>query len=222
MNILTIAVHPDDETLGCGATLLKHRAQGARIHWLLVTSAQSPEFSASQIERARDQIEQVRAAYPFDGFHWLELPTTRLDALPISGLIERIRSIVEQVRPETIYVPNRSDVHSDHRVVFDACMAVVKTFYMQLLGVRRVLACEVASETDAAPALAETAFLPTVFVDVTDTFERKLELMSLYLSELHPEPMPRSLSAIRAQGRVRGATMGVTYAEAFMLLRELS
>ena len=37
-NILVVAVHPDDETLGCGGTLLKHKANGDKIHWLICTT----------------------------------------------------------------------------------------------------------------------------------------------------------------------------------------
>ena len=35
--VLVIAVHPDDETLGCGGTLLKHKFNKDEIHWLIVT-----------------------------------------------------------------------------------------------------------------------------------------------------------------------------------------
>jgi LmbE family N-acetylglucosaminyl deacetylase len=93
---------------------------------------------------------------------------------------------------------------------------------MRSLGVSRVLACEVLSETDASPPFAENAFLPNVFVDVSDTLERKLEIMQIYETELHPGFLPRSPSALRAMARFRGATIGVEYAESFMLVRELT
>jgi LmbE family N-acetylglucosaminyl deacetylase len=216
--VLAVAVHPDDETLGCGATLLKHRDAGDEVHWLLVTAL--PD-GAPVAERQRAQVETVRQEYGFSGCHWLKLPTSALDALPLNQLIAAIREVVERVRPAIVYVPNRSDVHSDHRIVFSAIQAVTKTFYMRTFGIRRVLACEVLSETDAAPALPEAAFTPNVFVDVTRTFERKVAIMQRYTTELHPEPLPRSISAVRALARYRGATIGVEAAEAFMLLREL-
>ena len=37
-NIIVIAPHPDDETLGCGGTLLRERKLGSRIHWINITS----------------------------------------------------------------------------------------------------------------------------------------------------------------------------------------
>jgi len=36
--VLIVAVHPDDETLGAGGALLKHKANGDKIYWLIVTT----------------------------------------------------------------------------------------------------------------------------------------------------------------------------------------
>lgn len=220
-NVLAIAVHPDDETLGCGATLLKCVEKGVPIHWLLVTAAADSSYSAEHIEQQRRQVQAVEKAYPFAQLHWLKLPTTRLETLPLNQVVNALREVVEQVRPEVIYLPHRGDVHSDHRVVHDAAMAVTKSFYMRQYGIRRILACEILSETDAAYPTAGCAFLPNVYVDVSDTFERKLEIFSLFKSEQHSGFLPRNESALRAQARVRGAAIGVEYAEAFMLMREI-
>ena len=220
-NIIVIAPHPDDETLGCGGTLLKLAQRGTLLHWLLVTAANEPNYSGDQIATQAVQVENVKQAYPFESLTWLKYPATRLDTVPLDSLIIALRKCLAQVRPEWVFITNRSDVHSDHRVVFQALAAILKPIYMRSLGVNRVLSYEVISETDAAPPLPEYAFLPTVFMDVGGTFERKMEIMRLYKTEVHPEPLPRSPSAIRAQARFRGATIGVEYAEAFMLIREI-
>lgn len=220
MNVLAVAVHPDDETLGCGGTLLRHAAGGDALHWLIVTAAQAPEYTEDQAGEQAKQVEAVRAAYPFATLHWLKFPSTRLDTVPLNELVEAIRRVIEEVRPETVFVPNRSDAHSDHRIVFQASLAALKSFYMRSLNVSRLLAYETLSETDAAPPLPENAFLPTVFMDVSATLERKSQIMRLYQSELQAKGLPRSLSALRALARYRGATVGVEYAEAFMLIRE--
>jgi LmbE family N-acetylglucosaminyl deacetylase len=78
----------------------------------------------------------------------------------------------------------------------------------------------VLSETEFTPALQATTFVPNVYTDVTDYFERKIEIMKFYGTEIMAEPLPRSLSSIRALGRYRGSHIGVRYAEAFMLLFE--
>jgi len=221
MKILVVAVHPDDETLGCGGTLLKHASQGDTLHWLIITSAHPQDYSQKIIAQQARQVSLVKKAYPFRTLNWLKFPTTRLETISLKTLIEAIEDVVQQVKPEIVFVPNPYDVHSDHRVTFSAAMTVFKPLSMPKRGIKRVLACEVLSETDAAPPLTNNVFIPNVFVDVSSTIERKLEIFSLYESELHSEPLPRSLSAIRALARYRGATIGVEYAEAFMLVREV-
>lgn len=219
-DILVVATHPDDETLGCGGTLLKLAHQGAPIHWLLVTAPHEPEYSAKQIIIEAKQIEDINQAYPFESLTWLKYRPSQLETLPLGLLIEELRECIVKIRPACVFIPNRSDVHSDHRVVCQALSAVLKPIYMRSLGVNRVLACEAISSTEAASPLPENLFLPTVYVDISDTFERKLDIMGLYKTEIQSEPLPRSPSAIRALARFRGASIGVKYAESFMLIRE--
>lgn len=221
MKALAIAAHPDDETLGCGGTLLGHVASGDTVHWLLVTAAHGPIFSEAQIQQQAAQVAAVAREYPFASLDWLKFPATTLESLPLNELVTALREVLVRVRPEVVYMPHRSDVHSDHRVVYQAVQAVLKSFYQRSLGVRRMLACEVLSETDAAPATPENAFLPNVYVDVSRSFDRKLDLMKMYKTELQRYPLPREPSAITALARFRGASVGVKYAEAFMLVREL-
>lgn len=220
--ILAIAVHPDDETLGCGGTLLKHAARGDELHWLIVTQAHEPQWPADLIARKAAEVEKVAAAYGIRQFYKLGFPTTQLDTTPQADLINAIRGVVDQVRPETVYLVNRSDVHTDHHAVFLAAMSVLKAFYMGKFGVRRVLAYETLSSTEAAPPLPERVFIPTVYSDITPYIERKIAIMGLFESEAQPELSPRGGSAIRALARYRGATVGLEYAEAFMLIREIS
>jgi hypothetical protein len=101
-------------------------------------------------------------------------------------------------------------------------MSVLKPFHLNKLGVRRVLSYETLSSTDAMPPLMARSFVPNVFCDITPYIERKLEIMSLYPTEVQPYPLPRALESIRALARLRGSTVGVEYAESFMLLREVS
>lgn len=221
MRVLGIAVHPDDETLGCGGTLLNHLALGDSVHWLVLTAAHEPQCSAAEVAAQVEHVRAVEHAFPFATTAWLRFPTTKLDLVPFNELVTRIREAVKDVRPEVVFVPNRSDAHSDHRVASRAVAAVLKPFHMRSLGIRRVLACEVLSETDAAPPLAEMAFVPNVFVDVSATLRRKIDIMKLYTTELQSDFLPRTASAVQALARVRGATIGVEYAEAFMLIREV-
>jgi len=221
MRVLAISVHPDDETLGCGGTLLRHRAVGDRISWLIVTETKEPQWSSETIEHKATEIKRIAEAYGMEGYFKLGFPAVRLDTVPQADLIDRIRDAIEEVKPDVIYLIHGGDVHTDHQAVFTATMSVLKPFYMARLGVRRILCYETLSSTEAAPALLDRLFVPNVFNDITPHIERKIEIMALYETEAQPDPLPRGAAAIRALGRYRGATIGVEYAEAFMLIREV-
>jgi N-acetylglucosamine malate deacetylase 1 len=221
MRVLVIAPHPDDETLGCGGTLLKHIAAGDSVSWVIVTRTYEPRWPAEDIQRREQQIENVSAAYGFANKFRLSFPAARLDTLPLEDLMAAFNEIVAEVKPDWIYTVHAGDVHSDHRVVFEATMSAVKSFNSLNKGVSRLLSYETISSTDATPPRPATVFLPNVYCDITPFLERKLEIMSLYEGEVHPYPLPRALESIRALARFRGASVATEYAEAFMLLREL-
>lgn len=221
MEVLAISVHPDDETLGCGGTLLRHRGDGHTIHWVIVTQAHSPGWSQESIDRRAGEISAVANCYSMQSVSKLGLPTTQLDVMPLGKIMEGLRKTIQEVRPAVVYLPHYGDVHTDHHMVFLATFSVLKAFYMRSLGVRRVLSYETLSSTEAAPPLTFRAFVPNVYTDITAHIDRKIEVMNLYATESQPDPLPRGPSAIRALGRFRGATVGVEYAEAFMLVREV-
>jgi N-acetylglucosamine malate deacetylase 1 len=220
MNVLVVCAHPDDETLGCGGTILKHVREGDSVVWVVATQAHEPQWSAETILSKTEEVDRVAAAYGARVVR-LGFQSSRLDVTPRSELMAAIAGAVEEAQPELVYVVHPGDVHGDHGDVFDATLAVLKAFRMGALGVRRILAFETLSSTEAAPAVAARAFMPTVFSDISADFERKLEIMALYESEAQPDPLPRAPAAIRALARLRGATVGVEYAEAFWLVREL-
>jgi N-acetylglucosamine malate deacetylase 1 len=221
MTVLIISVHPDDETLGCGGAILRHAAAGDEIHWVVVTQGYEPRWSAEILAMKAAEVERVAAAYGIKKVIKLGFRTTTLDQVPQNDLIDSLRQAIVEVRPEIVYQIHGGDIHTDHFAVFTASMSVLKPFYMQKLGVRTVLCYETLSSTEAAPALVHRQFMPNVYMDITPHLERKLEIMLMYASELHPDPLPRGSSAIRALARYRGATIAVDYAEAFQLIREV-
>ena len=149
------------------------------------------------------------------------LKSGTLESVPLDNVIAAMRQIIQIAQPSIIYTVSDQEVHTDHAVVWRALNVVLKPMHMARLGVRRILAYETPSSTDQAPPSAGRAFIPQVYHDITPFLERKLEILGMYTSEAQPEPMPRAASAVRALARVRGATIGVEYAEAFSLVREI-
>lgn len=217
--VLVVAAHPDDETLGCGGTLLKHRKQGDLIHWLIVTGiAETAGCCPEQVEIRAQEIDMVAKHYCFSSVHQLELPTTCLDIIPRGDLVKKISSVVQAVRPTILYLPFGSDVHSDHRVVFECAYSCTKSFRFPFI--KKICLMETLSETEFAPANGPV-FSPNLFVDITEHIEEKIEIMALYPGEMGRHPFPRSPEAARALAMVRGASANCNYAESFMVLKAI-
>lgn len=219
--VVVIAPHPDDETLGCGGVLLKHKADGDILHWIIVTHInEQMGFPAERVASRNAEIEEVARRYGFKGVHQLSRPTTRLDEIPLTELINQFSTIFTSITPEVIYLPYRGDIHSDHAVSFDAAVSCTKWF--RYPSVKRVLAYETLSETDFSIDPDASGFRPNVFVNITEHLEKKIEIAKIYASELAPFPFPRSEEALRALAVIRGVASGFKAAEAFMLLKEIN
>lgn len=217
-NIIVISAHLDDETLGVGGTILKHVANGDKVYWLIVTNVfEEHGFSKERVESRQEEIREVEKSLGISKTYLLNYPTMTLSSSSLIKMVPEISDVFSEVQPEIIYSLNRSDAHSDHRVIFDAVMACTKSFRYPYI--RKVLMYECISETEFAPALAEKVFLPNYFVDITDFLDTKLDIMKIFESELGEHPFPRSLNNIKALAHFRGASVGVKYAEAFQLLK---
>lgn len=214
--VLIVAVHPDDETLGCGGTLLKHKANGDEIHWLICTTVDEKH---SYYDTREQEIEKVAALYGFDSVHNLRLETMQVDEYSMSELVGKISKVINEVKPTTIYLPFKGDVHSDHRKIFEASYSCTKSFRYPF--VKKIYMIETLSETEFAPSTKEDSFIPNVFVDISKYMDKKLEIMKVYESEIAEHPFPRSIKNIQALGTLRGATCGCEYAESFILLKEI-
>lgn len=86
---------------------------------------------------------------------------------------------------------------------------------------KRVYAYETLSETGWNIPNTVNEFIPTVYEDISGTLKAKLEAMNIFQSQLAPFPAARSIGAIEALARYRGATVNVNAAEAFNLIREI-
>ena len=218
MKSIFISAHPDDETIGCGGTVLREKWKGNDIAWLNVTNVfEHQGFSKARIESRQNEIEAVTKMYEFNRFYNLDIPTMSIDSSFVPEMINKISKIFEDYKPDSVFVTNRSDAHSDHRFLFDAVAACTKSFRYPYI--KRFIMYECISETEFAPSLPEKTFIPNYFVDISDFIDRKIEIMKIYESELGEHPFPRSLENIKALAHFRGASVGVKYAEAFQLLK---
>jgi len=219
-NILVIAPHPDDETLGCGGTLLRHINEGDRVYWLIGTTIKEENgFSSDRVNSRKKEIKNVCEDYEFTSYRQLDFNTTELDQVPRNELIQEISKYVNEVQPHTIYIPYRNDIHSDHAQIFDASVACTKSFRYPF--VKKVCVYETLSETEFGMRLDDSGFKPNMWVNITDYLDRKIEIMKIFESELGNHPFPRSIENIIALAKLRGSTANTDAAECFVILKEI-
>lgn len=215
---LVLAPHPDDEVLGVGGTMARLAAE-TEVRVAVVTTGQAPAYSAEVVQRIR---AEARAAHEYLGVRetfWLDLPAAELCDTPHARNNAVIGDLVRGQRPDTLFVPFPGDIHRDHREVFESALVAVRPHQAEFTP--RVLAYETLSETNWNAPFLTPGFLPNVFIDISQTLERKLVAMARFASQVRPAPHERSLEALRALAILRGSTVHRPAAEAFVLVRDV-
>lgn len=218
-SVIVVAPHPDDETLGCGGTLLKLRDLGYDLYWIIVTSmiSKSDQLSEKVITREKE-IDEVKNEYGFKKVYKCGFVSSEVDSSKMNNMIAMISDIFHEARPEIVFLPYSGDVHSDHRFISEACISCTKWFRYPFI--KKVFFYETISETDFNIDSSVPLFRPTTFVDISNYLNRKIKIMSYYVSEISEFPFPRSIESITSLAKLRGSQSGYCAAEAFQLIRE--
>jgi LmbE family N-acetylglucosaminyl deacetylase len=225
--VLAVASHPDDEILGCGATMARMSEEGAQVHILImgegITSRQDARDRSVVQEELQRLHADVQAAASIVGAvsaEVLEFPDNRFDSVPLLELVKAVERKKSEVSPTVILTHHANDLNIDHRCTFEAVMTACRPVEDE--AVREILSFEVPSSTEWRAPTAGNAFLPVQYVAVTaDHVERKISAMEAYGSERRAYPHPRSPEALRALAQWRGCSVGTEYAEAFEVIRKL-
>lgn len=225
MKVLVVAAHPDDEVLGCGGLVARHADAGDVVHVFIVAEgATSRDLQRDPGKRAGELValraaagraaEILGAQAPrFGG-----LPDNRLDGLPLLDVIKIIEAVGAEIRPEIVYTHHAGDLNIDHGVVARAVATAFRP--MPGAGVRAIYAFETISSTEWGMP-GDPAFRPNRFVDVSAAMVRKVKALEAYESEMRPFPHARSIAAVEALARFRGASVGLAAAEALVVIRDV-
>lgn len=219
MRVLIIAPHPDDEIIGVGGTIAKRAKAGDEVYVCIVTKGKSPLFNPDFIEQGRRECREADAKLGVKETIFLDFPAVMLETIPRYELNGKVAEVVQNIKPEEVYIPHRGDMQIDHQMVVDAAMVAVRPRGDDYP--KRVYAYETLSETGWNIPNVTNEFIPTVYENITDTYDVKMEAMSVFKSQLAPFPAARSVGAIEALAKFRGATVSVEAAEAFSLVREV-
>lgn len=220
-NVLVIAAHPDDETLGAGGAIALHRQLGDNVEVLILTDGVTARHQVA--EPQKDAARRACSVLGVEKVHFAGLPDQRLDGLALIDVITPISSVIGNLSPEIVFTHHSGDANQDHRTVFAATLVACRP--SPGAPVRRLLAYEVVSSTEWGPPLPGWSFLPNYFVNIEATLDAKLRAFEVYRetfqSEVKDYPHPRSIEGVRQHARYRGQSIGVGAAEAFALIRHI-
>lgn len=217
MSALVIAPHPDDEVLGCGATIKAFTNRGISVNLCIVTQTYSPEWSDNfRIQRSKEIVKSSRIL-KIEQIFSLDFPTVKLDTIPKKQLIDRLSEVVQEIKPNYIFLPHYGDVNLDHRIVNQASMLALRPHLLP--EKHKIMAYETLSETEWGGP--HEPFVPRLYINVGHTIQDKVNAMKSYSSELRSGNHPRSIDSILNLAKIRGSQVGYEYAEAFDVLREV-
>jgi LmbE family N-acetylglucosaminyl deacetylase len=219
MRILVVAAHPDDEILGLGGTLARRAAEGDEVTIFILADRGSARYDESRIREVQRASRAAAAKLGVGDVRFGGLEDQVLDGRPVLEVTQRVEALLQEVRPEVVFTHHRGDINRDHAVVHEATLTAARPYATPF--VRRILTYETPSATEWAGPYPEAAFVPNVFVDISEHLEAKLAAMSEYATELRDPPHPRSLAALGYRAAHWGSVVGVPAAEPFQLVREI-
>lgn len=221
--VLVVAAHPDDEVLGCGATIARLAREGAEVHIAILGEGITSRYEKGEkadrklLDKLHAASRQVATLLGAKDLSLHNLPDNKFDTVPLLDVVRIVEDLVARLQPGTVYTHHGGDLNIDHSITARAVLTATRP--VAGCPVRELLAFEVPSSTEWAFQQIEPTFRADVFMDVQATIEAKIKAMELYEGETRPFPHPRSAEALRAIARRWGSVAGVEYAEAFSLVR---
>jgi len=220
--ILVVAAHPDDEVLGCGASIRRHIDEGDSVAIIFMADGESAR-QMEQIEQAVEERENcARSAAKIlgaDRMEFLRFPDNQMDTVPFLSIVQALEKQIQNIAPAVVYTHYIDDLNIDHQITAKAVFTACRPSPGQ--SVKEIYLFEIPSSTNWSSITNGQSFNPTMFIDVSSSYQAKMDALQVYANELLPYPHVRSMDAIEDLLKLRGAIVGCTHAEAFMAERIL-
>ena len=221
MNILAIGCHPDDLEIGCYGTLAKYVKQGHDVAVCHVANGNLGHVEIMPDELRTMRFNEAEAAAKIIGATHYSIDIDDLYVTPENDdLVRRLAGVVREVQPDVIITHYEHDYMNDHM-----------NTYLAAFRASFGASCPHFDMTATTPAanvcplyhmdtVSGAGFLPTEYVDISDTIDLKLEALSCHKSQLVwmlEHDGIDFVDFVRTCSKVRGYQCGVAYAEGFRL-----
>ncbi len=227
--ILVVGAHPDDNDFGAGATVAKASLLGAKVIYLIATTGQrgssDEKMTPERLSEIRKREQQdaagvlgVREVHFLDYVDGELIPDIRLKERVVLSIRRHRPDIVFTMDPSFFYYKNYGFVnHSDHRAIGEATLDACYPLARDLLSFPEHAANGL--RPHRVKELLLHSFVPenaNFYADVTETFDAKIQALSLHESQI--SDIPALDKRMRERAESAGRLAGCRYAEAFVRL----
>lgn len=197
--VLAIGAHPDDLEIGCGGTLACLSEAGARVIMAVVSIPNHLEQRREESRHAADTLGcELRLLSPHR--------PSRVEDLKSYELVGMIDGLIQEFKPAALISHCLANVHTDHKLVYEACMASQRLGYFDFF-------CYSPTTSRAA----NIWFTPHAFVDISEKIEQKIQAINCHASQFGGRGL--STDFYREIDRRNGHFIGVKYAEGLEIVR---
>lgn len=216
--IAVIMAHPDDEVLGCGATISRLTREGMSAHILILATGLTSRGHAdnSALDELKQEATQAITRLGAETIDFADFPDNAMDTKPLLEVIKHVEKFIETVNPDIIFTHHNGDINIDHditqRAVLTAARSLPDTKSVE------IFACDVLSSTEFGRS--DRRPRPDSYFRLEEEdISAAQEALQCYDGEIRSWPHPRSTQAIEHKLRLRGAECGCAAAEAFEILK---
>lgn len=218
MRYLIVVAHPDDEVLGCGASIYKWTRGGDSVD-VCIMSAEAKARTFRPDDKTLDNDTHAALAFLGVGKEYKgTFPNIEMNTVPHLHLVQFIENAILESQPDIVITHHPSDTNNDHLQTSMACQEAIRLFQRRpnVKRIEEFWYMEVPSCTEWAINSAMNLFKPNCYVEVgSDGIRKKIEALSMYSGVMRPYPHPRSDSFISGLAAYRGGQWGLNFAEAF-------
>jgi N-acetylglucosamine malate deacetylase 1 len=221
MNILAIGCHPDDLEIGCGGTLARYSRQGHSVIMCHVANGNQGHAAIMPEElksiRKREAVEAMKVLGAVEVIN-LDVPDLEVNSYN-SDTVKKMIDVVRYAQPDLIITHSPEDYMKDHmevyKLVFDASFSSsIPHLFTEHPSYKRVVPIY------CMDTLAGVNFVPTEYVDISDTIDSKVKAVDCHQSQvkwMREHDGIDFLDFVRICSKFRGFQCGVSYAEGFRL-----
>lgn len=218
MSFLIVVAHPDDETLGSGATMYKLAQKGHSVNVCILSGEVNARNFRPSLTELNEDVDKSMSILGVDKVIKGNFPNIEFNNVPHLKLVQFIEKSIVETNAEVVITHHPADLNNDHLHTSLACQAAVRLFQRRddINPLKELLFMEVPSSTEWALNKSMNQFSPNTFIEVgEESIEKKIEALSQYRGVMRDYPHPRSEEAIKGLAAYRGGQAGMIYAEAF-------